>query len=125
MALIDENNEIEIEIFKSKILGLEAEVMSLRDKLRIQSKHFAKSIELLAKMDFLLQLQHQTASNLRITLAECQPAADIDFDTRGETNDEITDQQIDEASQNIEEIFFSEDFLNEGDVPEDKSEENI
>ena len=140
MALFDENNEIEIEIFKSKILGLEAEVMSLRDKLRIQSKHFAKSIELLAKMDFLLQSQHKMASqNPRITLADCQHEPNIDFDRQEDTNDEITDQQIDEAldkeiydesdgaSQDIEDIFSSEDFPNEPveEVPEDHSEENI
>ena len=39
---------IEIEILKSKIEGLETEVLSLRNKLRTQSEYFTKSIKILS-----------------------------------------------------------------------------
>jgi len=141
MAVFDDNNEIEIEILKSKIVGLEAEVINLRDKLRIQSKNFTKSIELLAKMEFLLQLRHQISSpKPMISLVDGQPSADIIIETPNETtsNSDITDQQIDEAidkeiyeeseetSDNIEELFFDEDFIGrevKAD-PDEKPEEN-
>jgi len=82
-------DEIEIEILKSKIEGLETEVLSLRNKLRTQSEYFTKSVKILSKMDFLLQMRH--------SLDNGQLTTDVIVEGSGKTTDEIADQQIDEA----------------------------
>ena len=91
-------DEIEIEILKSKIEGLETEVLSLRNKLRTQADYFAKSVKILSKMDFLLQLRYQViAPNHGIELDNCQPTTEAIIEGSKGSTDEITDQQIDEA----------------------------
>ena len=91
-------DEIEIEILKSKIEGLETEVLSLRNKLRTQADYFAKSVKLLSQMDFLLQMRYQViAPNHGIELDNCQPTTEAIIEGSKGSTDEITDQQIDEA----------------------------
>ena len=124
---------IEIEILKSKIEGLETEVLSLRNKLRTQSEYFTKSIKILSKMDFLLELRHQVLPpNNEIELDNCQPTSNIEGPGENTNQDEITDQQIDEAVD--KEIYEESDEFNIEEVPLDeeselvqpiKSEENI
>ena len=88
----------EIEILKSKIEGLETEVLSLRNKLRTQADYFAKSVKLLSQMDFLLQMRYQVvAPNHGIESDNCQPTTDVIIEGSQGSTDEITDQQIDEA----------------------------
>ena len=126
---------IEIEILKSKIEGLETEILSLRNKLRTQAEYFAKSVKILSKMDFLLQLQHQVAAPNRGIASDYfrSPSGGIIEGPR-ESTDEITDQQIDEAidkeiyeesdedSSYIEEVPLNEESVL---VQPNKSEENI
>ena len=128
-------DEIEIEILKSKIEGLETEVLSLRNKLRTQADYFAKSVKLLSQMDFLLQLRYQMiAPNHGIELDNCHPTTEVIIERLKGSTDEITDQQIDEAidkeiyeesdenSSCIEEVPLSE----ESELPQPiKSEQNI
>ena len=128
-------DEIEIEILKSKIEGLETEVLSLRNKLRTQADYFAKSVKLLSQMDFLLQLRYPVvAPNHGIELDNCQPTTDVIIEESKGSTDEITDQQIDDAidkeiyeesdedSSYIEEVPLSEESEL---LQPNKSEENI
>ena len=110
-------DEIEIEILKSKIEGLETEVLSLRNKLRTQSEYFTKSVKILSKMDFLLQMRH--------SLDNGQLTTDVIVEGSGKTTDEITDQQIDEALD--KEIYeVSDDDLShiEEVIPNEETEGN-
>ena len=125
----------EIEILKSKIEGLETEVLSLRNKLRTQADYFAKSVKLLSQMDFLLQMRYQVvAPNHGIESDNCQPTTDVIIEGSQGSTDEITDQQIDEAidkeiyeesdedSSYIEEVPLSEESQL---LQPNKYEENI
>ena len=126
---------IEIEILKSKIEGLETEILSLRNKLKTQAEYFANSVKILSKMDFLLQLQHQVAAPDRGIESDYfrSPSGGI-IEGPTEITDEITDQQIDEAidkeiyeesdedSSYIEEVPLNEESVL---VQPNKSDENI